>query len=96
VQGHTSIAETANKPKSVSASLRRFYQQCRSEEIPDGDAAVDGHLSLVGRILAGDHAKERGLAGAVRADEADFLAPRQRRRRFDEQQMLAVLLGYAF
>ena len=65
-------------------------------EIADGDAAIDGHLSLVRRILAGDHAEERGLAGAVRADEADFLAPRERRRRFDEQQMLAVLLGYAF
>ena len=27
-----------------------------------------------GRLLADDHPEERGLAGAVRADEPDFLA----------------------
>ncbi len=62
-------------------------------EIADGDAAIDRHLALVGVILAGDHPEQRGLAGAVRTDEADFLAPLERRRGFDEEDLVAVLLA---
>ncbi len=43
-------------------------------EIADGDAALDRDLAFVGLFLAGDHAEQRGLAGAVGADEADLLA----------------------
>ena len=43
-------------------------------EIADGDAAIDRHLALVGLLLARDHPEQRGLAGAVGADEADLLA----------------------
>jgi hypothetical protein len=43
-------------------------------EIADGDAAIDRDLALVGRLLAGDHAEQRGLAGAVGTDQADLLA----------------------
>jgi hypothetical protein len=43
-------------------------------EIADGDAAIDRDLALVGLLLAGDHAEQRRLAGAVGADEADLLA----------------------
>ena len=43
-------------------------------EVADGDAAIDGHLALVGLLLAGDHPEEGRLAGAVRPDETDLLA----------------------
>ena len=62
-------------------------------EVADGDAAVDRDLALVGLLLAGDHAEQRGLAGAVGADQADLLAAVERGRGFDEQEMVAVLLA---
>ena len=62
-------------------------------EIADGDAAIDGHLALVGLLLAGDHAEQRRLAGAVGADEADLLALLERRRGLDEEDLVAVLLA---
>ena len=49
-------------------------------------------LALVGLLLAGDHAEQRGLAGAVGADEADLLALLERRRGLDEEDLLAVCL----
>ena len=52
-------------------------------------------LALVGRLLPRDHAEERRLAGTVGADEADLLAPLQRRRRLDEDDLPAVLLADA-
>ena len=58
-------------------------------EIADGDAAIDRDLALVGLLLAGDHPEQRGLAGAVRADEADLLALLQRRGGFDEEDLVA-------
>ena len=44
-------------------------------EVADGHAAIDGDLALVGLLLADDHPEDRGLAGAVRTDEPDLLAP---------------------
>ena len=41
----------------------------------DGLAQLD--RAGVGLLLADDHAEERGLAGAVGADDADDAAPRQ-------------------
>ena len=55
-------------------------------------AAVDRDLAFVGLILPSDHAEQRGLAGAVRADEADLVALLNRGRRLDEQDLVAVLL----
>ena len=65
-------------------------------EVADGDAAIDGDLALVGLLLAGDQAEQRGLAGAVGTDEADLLAALQSRRRLDEDDLLAVLFADAF
>ena len=48
-------------------------------EIADGGTAIDRDLALVGRLGAGDHAEQGGLAGAVGPDEADLLAPLPRR-----------------
>ena len=44
----------------------------------------------VGLLLAGDHAEQRGLAGAVRADHADDAAGRQIERKVVDQQVVAI------
>ncbi len=62
-------------------------------EIADGDSAIGRDLTLVGRLLAGDHAKQRCLAGAVRPDEPGLLAFLERGGRLDEEDLLAVLLA---
>src|SRR4029077_768750 len=62
-------------------------------EISDGDAAIDRDLAFVGRILSRDQAEQRGLAGAVRADEARLLALLQGGRGFDEDDLVAVLFA---
>ena len=40
-------------------------------EVADGGAAIDGDLTAVGRLLAGDEAENGRLAGAVGADQTD-------------------------
>ena len=62
-------------------------------EVADGDAAIDRDLALVGLLLAGDHAEQGGLAGAVRPDQADLLAAVESRRGLDEEDLVAVLLA---
>ena len=62
-------------------------------EVADGDAAIDGHLALIGVLLARHHPEQRRLAGAVRPDEADLLAALKRRGGFDEDDLMAVLLA---
>ena len=62
-------------------------------EIADGDAAIERHLALVGQFLARDHPEQRGLAGPVRADEADLLALLEGRGGFDEEDLVADLLA---
>lgn len=65
-------------------------------EIADGDAAIDLHLALVGLLLAGDHAKQSRLAGAVRPDKTDLLTLLQGGRSLDEDDLAAVLLADVF
>jgi hypothetical protein len=43
--------------------------------------------------MARDHPKKRGLAGPVRADQADFLALLEGRGGFDEEDLVADLLA---
>src|SRR5206468_12696051 len=62
-------------------------------EIADGDTAIERYLALVGLLLARDHPEQRGLAGPVRADEADLLALLERRGGFDEEDLVADLLA---
>ena len=61
-------------------------------EVADGQLLRHGDLALVGRLLADDHAEDRGLAGAVGPDQADLLAGIQLERGVDEEELLAVLL----
>ena len=62
-------------------------------EVTHGDAAVDGDLSLVGRLLPGHEPEEGGLAGAVRADETDLLPRVDHGGCLDEEDLVAVLHG---
>ena len=64
-------------------------------EVADRQPLRDRHLAFVGRLLADDHAEQRGLAGAVRADQADPLAGVELERGVDEQDLPAVLLADA-
>ena len=49
-------------------------------------------VAFVRFLLAHDHAEQRGLAGAVGANQADFFAGIQLERSVDKDQLLAVLL----
>ena len=62
-------------------------------EVADRQLLRDRHVAFVGRFFAGDHAEQRRLAGAVRADEADFLAGIELERGVDEENLAAVLLA---
>ena len=64
-------------------------------EVADRELLRHRDLALVGAFLAHDHAEERRLAGAVRADEADPLARVELERGLDEEHLAAVLLADA-
>src|SRR6185295_868608 len=49
--------------------------------------------TAVGLLLADDHAEQRGLARAVRADDADDAAPRQAEGEVIDEQPIAVALA---
>src|SRR5262249_25510772 len=59
-------------------------------EIADGGTARALDRAVVGLLLAGDEAKDRRLAGAVRSDEPDLLAGVELERRVDEKNLCAV------
>ena len=61
-------------------------------EVPDGRPLRHADAALVGFLFTGDHPEQRGLARAVRPDQADFLAGIELEGRVDEQQLPAVLL----
>ena len=63
--------------------------------VADLDAAADLDRAAVVRQLAGDHAQQRGLAGAVDADDADLLAAPDREVDAREHDVLAVRLRQA-
>ena len=65
-------------------------------EIADGDAPIDADLALVGLFLAGDHPEQGRLASAIGAHKANLLAPQERRRGLDEENLVAVLLADVF
>jgi hypothetical protein len=54
---------------------------------------ADADFAAVRLLLAGDHAEERRLAGAVRADHADDAAGRQLELKTLDQDAIAIALG---
>src|SRR5205814_3030768 len=75
-------------------SSRRRHTRCLSDWSSDV-CSSDLDLAGVGLLGAGEHAEQGGLAGAVRADDADDAAARQAERKVIDQQPLAVALAQA-
>src|SRR5207249_345021 len=61
-------------------------------DVGDDDRVAETERAAVGLLLADDHAEERRLAGAVRADHADDAAPRQVEVDAVHEQAVAVPL----
>ena len=61
-------------------------------EIADGKALRHGNFAVVGLFVADDHAEQRGFAGSVGADQADFFAGVELEGGVDEDELFAVLL----
>src|SRR5262249_29648009 len=62
-------------------------------DIAELDRLADLDGALVGFFLPRDHAEQRGLAGAVRADHADDAARRQLEGEAVDQEIVAESLG---
>ena len=62
-------------------------------EETNAEALFGNHQTLIGLFLLGHHAEQRRLAGTIRADQANFLAPLQRGRRLNEKDLPTVLLA---
>ena len=66
-----------------SSEVARLVDIAEMHRLADLDGAA------VGLFLPGDHAEQRGLAGAVRADDADDAAWRQLEGEIVDQQIVA-------
>src|SRR5216684_6743335 len=62
-------------------------------KVPDSEFLRYRHVALVGLFFADNHAEQGGFAGAVRADETDFLAGVELKGCVDKQNLAAVLLA---
>src|SRR5262249_26599500 len=62
-------------------------------DVRQHDRLTQAERPAVGLLLSGDHAEERRLAGAVRADDADETAARQREIEAADEQPIAVALA---
>src|SRR3546814_789886 len=58
-------------------------------DIAELHGVADAQAAAVGLLLAGDHAEQRGLAGAVGADDADDGARRNLEAEVVDQQLVA-------
>ena len=67
----------------------------RLVDIAELHRLADLDRARVRLLLPGDHAEQRGLAGAVRTDHADDAAGRQLEGEIVDQQLVAVALGEA-
>src|SRR5262249_36442919 len=67
----------------------------RLVDITELDGLPDADCSGIGFLLAGDHAEQGGLAGAVGPDNADEAARRQFEMQVLDQEIAAVALAQA-
>src|SRR5260370_20361752 len=65
----------------------------RLVDIAELDRLAEAQLPAVRHLVFGDHAQQRRLAGAVRANDADDAAERQPEAQFLDQQMVAEPLA---
>ena len=88
--------QRAGRPDAIhhrrDRALARHFADILAE-IADGHAGIDRHLAIVGLVLAGDHAEQRRLAGAIGPDQPHLLALLDAHRGVDEQELMAVLLA---
>ncbi len=84
-----------SRPSEISSNtVFLSSSDCRAtgRRRPSLHRRADAQLAAVRAFLPGDHAEQRGLAGAVRADDADDAALRQVEVEVVEQQLVAVRL----
>ena len=62
-------------------------------DIAEIDAVADADLAAIRLLLAGQHAEQRRLAGAVRPDHPDNAAGRQREAQALDQQPVVIALA---
>ena len=62
-------------------------------DVGELDGVADRDRARVGWLLPGEHAEQRGLAGAVGADDADDAGAGQRERQILDQQPVAEALA---
>src|SRR5581483_9751751 len=75
--------------------VRRIEVAARLVDVGELDRVADPERPVVGLLLARDHAEQRRLAGAVRADDADDAGGRQREGEVVDEQPLAEALAHA-
>ena len=84
-----------DRPRAVERGLEHGLARELADvlaEVADREAALDGDLAVVGLLLARDQPEDRGLAGAVRADQPDLLAAVNGRGCLEEQDLVAMPL----
>src|SRR5271169_1446341 len=74
-------------------SLLAVERVARLIDIAKMHRLADLDRAFVGLLLLGDHAEQSGLAGAIRADDADNAASRQLEGEIVDQQIVAEALG---
>src|SRR5258708_32634932 len=73
-------------------SARRIEVGAGLVDIGKLHGLADGQHTGVRRLLAGDHAEQRRLASAVRADDTDDAAWREREAEIFDEQLVAEAL----
>ena len=88
---------TTSAPPEISSHTVLFgiERVAALVDIAELHRLADADRAGVGLFLAGDHAEQRRLAGAVRPDDADDAAGRQLERQILDQQLVAIALVQA-
>src|SRR5688572_8070111 len=71
-------------------ALAGLERVARLVDVAELDALTDLDGAVVRRVLAGDHAEQGGLTGAVRADDADDAAGRQLEGEIVDEEQVAI------
>src|SRR6185503_8174747 len=75
--------------------LAGLERVARLVDVRELDGVADRDVAGVGRLLPDDHAEERGLARAVRPDDADDAGPWQREAQVLDEQPVTEALAEA-
>src|SRR3546814_17304174 len=80
---------TSSPPEISSHTVLSAARVSALVDIAELHGVADAQAAAVGLLLAGDHAEQRGLAGAVGADDADDGARRNLEAEVVDQQLVA-------